>query len=96
MKRSMTELQMSSGSLEILERALALARTVVELPFELNLWQAQNIWYEIRRTAGYGLIALAKEDRQRWEKGFNALGACLSIDCAAIAAQDPAAGNAGS
>jgi alpha-amylase/alpha-mannosidase (GH57 family) len=96
MKRSLTELQMSSDSLEILERALALARIVIELPFELNLWQAQNIWYEIMRTANYGLVALGKDDRPRWEKSFNELGACLSIDCAAIGAQDLTAGNAGS
>ena len=59
MKRAMVELQMSSGSLEMLDRALALARTLVELPFELNLWQAQNIWYEILRTSSYALTALA-------------------------------------
>jgi alpha-amylase/alpha-mannosidase (GH57 family) len=94
MRRSMIELVMSSGSLEILERALALARAVVELPFELNLWQAQNIWYEILRTASYGLVALGKDDRPRWDKNFNELGACLSIDCAAIGAQDLTAGNA--
>jgi hypothetical protein len=81
---------MSSGSLEMLERALVLARTVIELPFELNLWQAQNIWYEILRTASYGLIALNKDDRPRWEKGFNELGSCLSIDCGAISVQEPA------
>jgi len=86
MKRSLTELQMSSGSLEILERALTLARTVLELPFELNLWQAQNIWYEILRTSNYGLAALGKDDRPRWEKSFNKLGRSLSIDCAAIGA----------
>ncbi len=95
MKRSMTELQMSSGSLEILERALALARTVIELPFELNLWQAQNIWYEILRTSNYGLVALGKDDRPRWEKSFNELGRSLSIDCAAIGAPDSAAANTG-
>jgi alpha-amylase/alpha-mannosidase (GH57 family) len=94
MKRAMVELQMSSGSLEMLERALALARTVVELPFELNLWQAQNIWYEILRTANYGLIALGKDDRPSWEKGFNELGACLSIDCTAMKALEPAAATA--
>ena len=43
----------------MLDRALALARTLTELPFELNLWQAQNIWYEILRTSGYALTALA-------------------------------------
>ena len=88
MKRAMVELQMSSGSLESLDKALGLARTLVELPFELNLWQAQNIWYEIMRNSGYALTAQAADDRQHWEKNFNELGACLSIDCAAISAQD--------
>jgi hypothetical protein len=91
MKRAMIELQMSSGSLEMLERALGLGRILVELPFELNLWQAQNIWYEILRTSTYALTALPADDQPRWEKNFNALGGCLSIDCTAIKAQDPTA-----
>jgi alpha-amylase/alpha-mannosidase (GH57 family) len=95
MKRVMVDLQMSSGSLESLDRALTLARTLKEFPFELNLWQAQNIWYEILRNANYTLTALADEERQRWDKNFCELGACLSIDCAAIKAQDPAAATTG-
>jgi hypothetical protein len=90
MKRAMIELVMSSGSLEMLDRALALARILVELPFELNLWQAQNIWYEILRTSSYALTALAGDDRPRWEKNFRELGSCLSIDCAAISVLEPA------
>jgi alpha-amylase/alpha-mannosidase (GH57 family) len=86
MKRAMVELQMSSGSLEMLDRALALARTLTEMPFGLNLWQAQNIWYEILRTSGYALTALAAEERPRWEKYFNQLGACLTFDTEAIRA----------
>jgi hypothetical protein len=88
MKRTMVELQMSSGSLEMLERAVSLARTLVELPFEPNLWQAQNIWYEILRTSSYALTSLSAEDRPRWEKNFNLLGTCLSIDTEAIRADD--------
>jgi alpha-amylase/alpha-mannosidase (GH57 family) len=88
MKRAMVELQMSSGSLEMLDRALTLARNLVELPIELNLWQAQNIWYEILGTTGYALTSLAVGDRPRWDKNFNELGACLSIDCVSIAADD--------
>jgi hypothetical protein len=91
MKRAMIELQMSSGSLKMLDRALRMARTLVEMPFVLNLWQAQNIWYEILRTSGYALITLDKADRPLWEKNFKELGACLSIDYAAISAQEPAA-----
>ena len=59
MKRAMVELQDSSGSLEMLDRALSMARMLAELPFELNLWQAQNIWYEIQRTSSYALTALS-------------------------------------
>jgi alpha-amylase/alpha-mannosidase (GH57 family) len=90
MKRAMVELQMSSGSLEMLDRALALARTLTELPFEMNLWQAQNIWYEILRTSGYALTALAAEDRPRWEKDFDELGTCLTFDDAAMRAGEQA------
>jgi hypothetical protein len=95
MKRTMIELQNSSGSLETLDRALALGRTLVELPFELNLWQAQNIWYEVLRTPVNRLKVLAADDRERWEKDFSALGACLSIDCEAIGAPEPTAATTG-
>ena len=95
MKRAMIDLQMSSGSLKMLDRALRMARTLAEMPFALNLWQAQNIWYEILRSSSYALIALDKADQPLWEKSFKELGACLSIDYAAISAQEPAAANKG-
>jgi alpha-amylase/alpha-mannosidase (GH57 family) len=95
MKRAMVELQMSAGSLEMLDRSLALARTLVELPFELNLWQAQNIWYEILRTSTYSLTAQIPEDRPRWNKDFNELGKCLSIETEAITAQEQLAETVG-
>jgi alpha-amylase/alpha-mannosidase (GH57 family) len=91
MKRVMIDLQMSSGSLEALDRALGLSCLLYELPFDLNLWQAQNVWYEILRTASYALTSLSADDRPRWNKDFSELGACLSIDCATISGQDPAA-----
>ena len=34
---------------------------------------------------------LSEEDRPRWEKDFNELGAWLSIDTKVIGAQEPAA-----
>jgi len=80
MKRAMIELVMSGGSLEMLDRALALARTVTELPFELNLWQAQNIGYEILRSANGSVSSMSRDDRARWDKSFNELGECLTFD----------------
>ena len=94
MKRSMVELTMSAGSLEMLDNALVLARTLTELPFDLNLWQAQNIWYEILRSADHALTALTAEERPRWEKDFNELGACLTIDTDAMRAADEVAATA--
>jgi hypothetical protein len=91
MKRAMVELQMSAGSLEMLDRALNLAHTLVELPFELNLWQAQNIWYEILRTSSYALTSLTADDRPLWDKAFKQLAICLSIDPETITLQDLAA-----
>jgi hypothetical protein len=91
MKRAMIELQMSAGSLEMLDRALTLAHIMVELPFELNLWQAQNLWYEILRVSSYGLTSLTPEDRPHWEKAFSDLAWCLSIDSAAIKMHELAA-----
>ena len=70
--------------MEMLDRALALARIFMELPFEPNLWQAQNIWYEILRSGSEKLTLLIPEDQPRWTKGFRELAACLSIDYAAI------------
>jgi alpha-amylase/alpha-mannosidase (GH57 family) len=90
MKRAMVELQMSAGSLEMLDRALSLALNLSELPFDLNLWQAQNIWYEILRTANDELTSLSPEDRQRWDEHFGGLGTCLKIDCASITADEAA------
>jgi len=84
----MVELQMSAGSLEMLDRALSLARTITELPFELNLWQAQNVWYEILRTSSYALTSQTAEDRPHWNKGFDELGKCLSIETTAMMAPD--------
>jgi len=88
MKRAMVELQMSAGSLEMLERALTLALNLAELPFDLNLWQAQNIWYEILGTSSYALTALGPDERAQWDEHFGGLGTCLRIDCASIKAED--------
>lgn len=90
MKRAMVELQMSVGSLEMLDRALTLARALAELPFESNLWQAQNIWQEILRTPVADLTALSPEDRPRWNSVFDELAASLSMDPKAMRAQEVA------
>ncbi len=88
MKRAMVELQISIGSLDVLDRTVVLARTLCELPFELNLWQAQNLWYEILRTSSEVLSSAEPDARTQWDQGFNELATCLSIDSHAIRVED--------
>ena len=95
MKRAMDEVKESGASLESLEKALAMARTLRELPFELNLWQAQNLWYGIVRTMNETEETLPDEDRARWEQCFGELGACLGMDYVTMKAAGPALETAG-
>jgi alpha-amylase/alpha-mannosidase (GH57 family) len=46
-KRTMVALYRQPDDPALLEEATAVARIVHDLPFEVRLWQAQNIWYEI-------------------------------------------------
>jgi len=95
MKAALIELQMSAGSQELLDRALALAHVLLELSFEQNLWQSQNIWYEIFRSSNYALTSLNAEERPRWLASFRELGACLSIDYEKISAEESVATTTG-
>jgi alpha-amylase/alpha-mannosidase (GH57 family) len=88
MKRAMLALHASAGSLEVLSSALALARSLSELPFDLNLWQAQNLWYETLRKPNPAVDALSDDDHRHWEKDFDELGACLTFDTKAIRSDD--------
>ena len=79
MKRTMVELQAEVADqaehTSTLENALLVARTLNELPFELNLWQAQNIWYDIWRRAPQPAVP----EPESWIKGFHELGELLRI-----------------
>lgn len=95
MRSVMAEVQESDASLESLEKALAMARTLKELPFEPNFWHAQNIWYSIVRTMRETEEEQPDETRSRWEACFTELGACLGMDSEAMKAAGPALETAG-
>jgi hypothetical protein len=59
-----------------------------ELPFDLNLWQAQNIWYEIFRSSGSALTELEPDQRSRWDTDFGELGRSLGIDTDSIRVEE--------
>jgi alpha-amylase/alpha-mannosidase (GH57 family) len=50
MKRVMLALHEHPEDFHFVEDALLVARTLTELPFDVNLWQAQNLWYDTFRS----------------------------------------------
>jgi alpha-amylase/alpha-mannosidase (GH57 family) len=82
MKRAMVELHAHSDDAHALDDALLIARTLRELPFELNLWQAQNLWYDafrkIRETPQ------AEESLEKWKD----LGRQMNIAVDVIVAEE--------
>jgi hypothetical protein len=56
-----------------MDNALLTARTLNELPFEVNMWQAQNIWYDTLKLS-------RKQDLpSEWEEKFLDLGRLMKI-----------------
>jgi alpha-amylase/alpha-mannosidase (GH57 family) len=79
MKRAMVALEDEAEKgleeLATLENALLVARTLTELPIELNLWQAQNIWYAVYRRTGYACSIQPNS----WCEKFFELGKLMRI-----------------
>jgi hypothetical protein len=50
-----------------------------ELPFELNVWQAQNIWYDTLTKSNRFLLGVEASTAERWRENFLELGRQLSI-----------------
>jgi alpha-amylase/alpha-mannosidase (GH57 family) len=79
MKRAMVHLHAKPLEDGALDHALTLARTLRELPFELNLWQAQNIWYDTLTKSNRFLLGLEASAAELWRTNFLELGRQLSI-----------------
>ena len=86
MKHAMVSLQQDPSDAAALNYALSLARTLHALPFGLNLWQAQNIWYDLhlQGDAVFGssgkVTGARKAAREHWRQLFPELGRQLSIN----------------
>lgn len=73
MKRDMVGVHADFKNMQRLDNALLTARTLQELPFELNLWQAQNIWHDVLVLSRKGQVP------EGWEEKFRELGKQLRI-----------------
>ena len=77
MKRAMIQLEAAAAGDESASRALSdallIAETFRKLPFEVNFWQAQNIWNDLLR----------RSDRtywtDEWRDDFRSLGEAMNI-----------------
>jgi len=69
----------SSIHFSILDQALLIAGVIRDLPFEVQLWQAQNIWYEILERHGTRPPILNPEQAAAWLTRFHTLGRYLRI-----------------
>lgn len=105
MKRAMVELREKvveeAEQTSALENALLVARAISELPFELNLWQAQNLWYDVYRRL-YGTltqntgpskkVTASTEARGTgvWKERFREVGQLLGISVDELVIEDEA------
>ena len=62
---------------QALAAALVIAQTFATMPFEVNLWQAQNIWHDLLRQ--HDGASRLPESTIEWREGFRKLGLALNI-----------------
>ena len=94
MKRATTELHAKPTDMQALDDALLMAKTLRLLPFELNLWQAQNIWYETMRASRAEVAAMPMIDQDQWTEKFRELGTLLSISVEELVVEEDIAADA--
>ncbi|WP_353064749.1 DUF3536 domain-containing protein [Tunturibacter psychrotolerans] len=77
MKRAMISLEAAAegdlSAADALTTALEIAETIHTMPFEVNIWQAQNIWNDLLRRSDTNYWT------DEWKDGFKKLGEIMNI-----------------
>ncbi|MCU1319775.1 MAG: glycoside hydrolase family 57 [Edaphobacter sp.] len=77
MKRAMIRLEAAASgettTAGALNNALLVADTIRTMPFEVNIWQAQNIWNDLLRRSDKNYWS------EEWKEGFKKLGEAMNI-----------------
>jgi alpha-amylase/alpha-mannosidase (GH57 family) len=74
---------------QALQVAITIAQTLATMPFEVNLWQAQNIWNDLlMQNDGSDRLP---ESTQEWKEGFRKLGLALNIAVDRLVLEETAA-----
>jgi hypothetical protein len=83
--RLMKRLQESPQETELLQHANVLVSILEMLPFKVNTWEAQNIYYSLLQTA-YPVVSRQPDAAgQTWLENFAALGEKLQVSVPAQA-----------
>ena len=65
--------QLTTAALNTLHEALAVADILRYMPFEVVIWQAQNIWNDLLRRIDDGYLS------REWKDDFKQLGRAMNI-----------------
>ncbi len=90
-KAAMASLYSHPERLTTLDHAVQVAEILGELPFEIRLWQAQNIWYEILEASHARTLSLSAAEAASWLARFHTLGRHLRIAVDELVVEDDAA-----
>jgi alpha-amylase/alpha-mannosidase (GH57 family) len=75
----MMKLRRSPEDIALLQKLEAVAKLVLTLPFEVQLWRAQDTYYEMLQTVYREFTARTDEDARLWLSHFVTLGEHLSV-----------------
>jgi alpha-amylase/alpha-mannosidase (GH57 family) len=86
LERQMHRLFDDPYEIEVLENMARLADMTLAMPFELNLWLLQNLYFRLVTTVCRGRLTGPPEghDRERWDTAFRSLGMKLNFNLDAV------------
>lgn len=86
-ERIMDELHKNPSDFSLLQRIERKLHIFLTLPFEINLWYVQNVYYDIAKTTHKEFLLKAKSgdtDAVRWVEVFKQIGHKLSFNLASV------------
>jgi alpha-amylase/alpha-mannosidase (GH57 family) len=92
MKQAMVTLHAHPERLPLLDHAVMVAEILTEFPFDIRLWQSQNIWYEILECSKHKTIVSNPADSATWLTRFHTLGRHLRIAVDDLVVEDDGTG----
>jgi len=87
-KRAMVLLHKNPDDLDHLDRAIQVAEVLREFSFDIRLWHAQNIWYDILEVSRRQTFGLNPPDFAAWLARLNTLGRHLGIAVDELVVED--------